>query len=228
MYSAIVNKDLKHLKRLVEEEGANVNEEMRDVILFSPLSMAVNYKWVEGAQYLLNQKANVNRQSSDDWTILQEAAFVGDGKITRLLLEHGADADMIGYKGSTAMSIAANDRTIDALREICRVAKRFDVCNYNLHVPLAKTIYHHDQLAAAILLDAGAKTRDINPTVIWHPWFKELLDKRRNIKASLIVLFACARPLVNKDIAKMLITMAWETRDFDEWNFSSRGGKHKK
>lgn len=216
-YSVIKDKDLKRLKRLVEDEKANINEGFDDELLFCPLSLTVSDKWLEGAQYLISHKANVNQKSFDDWTILQEAAFNGNGKITRLLLEHGADADMVGYKGSTAMNTAASDRTIDSLREICRVAKRFDVRNMNGYNPLALTIYNWEPRAAAVLLDAGAKTRDINPTVIWHSWFEKLVAKRRNIKRTLIVLFACARPLVNKDMAKVLITTSWGTRDFEEW-----------
>lgn len=70
------------------------------------------------------------------------------------------------------------------------------------------------------MLDAGAKVSDILKDVkdVKLPgWFVGLVALRRRVKQTLIVLFALARPLVGKDVAKILIAMAWETRDFSEW-----------
>lgn len=213
---AISAKDLALLKNLIEAK-ANVSHPWEDKILFCPLSSAVSHSWFEGVQCLLQAKADVNQSSKDNWTILQEAAFCANGPITRLLIDNGANVDAIGYNKQSAMIMASSDRCVASLREICRVAKNFKVCGTQNLIPLEAAVLNHATLATAILLDAGARTTDMVRTSVWPNWFKDLLASRKRIKSTSVALFACTRPLVGKDMAKTLITMVWDTRDFEEW-----------
>lgn len=217
-YHIINMSDISQLKRLVDEEKADVNEQWDDKVLFSPLSLAVSFKWFEGVQYLVASKANVNQCSNDGWSILHESAFIGDnGKITRFLLEHGADPNFIGYEGLRAVNIAANNRSVDSLRELCRVTKNFNKqSGPNGYSPLASTIIFCHPLAAAVLLDAGAKLESLN-MMVYPDWFQELVTQRKNFKMSLIAFYACIYPLIHKDMAKKVIEEMWKTRDFEEW-----------
>lgn len=220
---ALVTRDLALLKQAVEKEGANVNyQEPQNMTMFCPLMHAVGHKWFDGVSYLINSKADVNAHHSDRWSVLQESAFQSNNaKITRLLLEKGADADRVGYSGLNAMFTALTDRTSDSLRELCRVSKNLEVRDTQGCTPLFRTVVYYEQLAAAVLLDAGAKVSSVE-LVVLPEWFEELVAQRKKVKQTLTVLFALSRPLVGKDVAKILIDMVWETRDADEWKVETK------
>jgi ankyrin repeat protein len=226
LHRALETQDLALLKQAVEKEGANVNFQEPQSMTFCPLVHAVSHKWFDGASYLINSKANVNAHHSDGWSILQESAFQSNNaKITRLLLEKGADADRVAYDGLTAVSTALTDRTSDSLRELCRVSKNLEVRDTQGHTPLFRTVKYYEQLAAAVLLDAGAKVSSFE-LVVLPEWFEELVAQRKKLKQTLAVLFALSRPLVGKDVAKILIDMVWETRDADEWKVETKKSKN--
>jgi hypothetical protein len=224
---ALETRDLVLLKQAVEKEGANINFQEPQSMMFCPLVHAVSHKWFDGVSYLINSKADVNAHHSDGWCILQESAFQSNNaKITRLLLEKGADADRVGYSGLNAMFTALTDRTSDSLRELCRVSKNLEVRDTQGHTPLFRTVRYYEQLAAAVLLDAGAKVSSVELVVVVLPeWFEELVAQRKKLKQTLTVLFALSRPLVGKDVAKILIAMVWETRDADEWKVETKKSK---
>jgi ankyrin repeat protein len=87
--------------------------------------------------------------------------------------------------------------------------------NKHGHAPLAIAINCNRRDCVERLLDAGAKISNVAAKI--PPWFVELVTQRKTVKRTLIVLFALSRPMVGKDVAKMLISAVWETRDFPEW-----------
>jgi hypothetical protein len=67
----------------------------------------------------------------------------------------------------------------------------------------------------SILLDNGAKIKELWDPLIHHSFF----DKRKNIKRTLIVFYRLGRKIkcLGKDVTNMIGKMVWETRDQDEW-----------
>jgi hypothetical protein len=223
---AVATRNLALLKQAVEQEGADVNFQEHDDMMFCPLVHAVCHKWFDGVHYLINSKADVNARHNDGWSILQESALQSNNaKITRLLLEKGADPDHCTYNGLNALHIADKDRTITNLREICKVTKNLEVRDIQGRTALCKTVVYCEPLATAVLLDAGAKSSSLTGFVL-PDWFLQLVAQRKSLKQTLTVLFALSRPLVGKDVAKILIAMVWETRDFPEWKVKTKKPKN--
>ncbi len=74
----------------------------------SPLSFAgANGDFVEMAQLLVENGADVNRLSRTGWSPLMTAAGRGNIKVTRYLLAQGADPNAVGREGLTALYAAA-------------------------------------------------------------------------------------------------------------------------
>ena len=220
IHHALQTKNLVLLKKAIEEEGANVNLKFEDRIWFSPLACAVSRMWFEGTSYLIDSKADVNAQSIDGWSVLQESVFQsGNAKITRLLLEKGADANRIAYGGLNALFIASTDRTLDSLPLICDVTKNFELRDPDGRTALEKAVNYSHRVAASILLDFGAKTSSFSSNHKPRNWFTALLSKRKNMKHTLIVFYHLGRKnkCLGKDITNMIGKMVWETRDRDEW-----------
>lgn len=219
---AIEAHDLNELKRLINQKEVGVNERYENEFQFCPLVLAIQEVWLEGVEFLVHAKADVNTCDSLGWSVLQEACFLSDGgKMTRFLLQNGANADHKGWKGVYPIHTATSDRTVGSLKEICRVTKQIDVFDSFGESALCFAVVGGHILAVAVLLDHGAK---IAKVTLDHPppWFTELVNQRRSLKKTLIVLFACSKPLIAKDVAKILISMVWSTRDNDEWKIKTK------
>lgn len=218
---AIEAYDLNEMKRLVFQKEADVNERYGDPYTFCPLVLAVKKNWLEGVEFLVHAKADVNTCDDQRWSVLQEACLLGgEGmeKITRFLLQNGAIVDQKGYMGAYPIHTATNLRSVASLKEICRVTKQIDVCNASASSALALAIYGNNMHSAAVLLDHGAKIAKTHIRIRQlAPWFNELAEQRKSLKKTLIVLFACSKPLITKDVAKILISMVWSTRDDPNW-----------
>ena len=61
---------------------------------------------MEAVKTLLSQGANVNVRKGG-WTVLMRIAREGRTEIAQILLTHGADPNKKGFKGETALTIAA-------------------------------------------------------------------------------------------------------------------------
>jgi ankyrin repeat protein len=215
MEGCIAKRDLASLNRLIEAK-ADVNAYTGDKRFFSHLVAALIDCWWDGAEALVAAKANVNGCSVDGWSVLQEAAWTNNVRAVKFLMQHGVNVDAhTAYDNTTALYVASKDRSWHSLRELCRATKAVDaLCGWCNQTALSYSIRTNNPTAASLLLDAGAQTSAINEHTVWPPWFAELVQQRRNIKRTLIAFFACARPLVGKDVTKLVLTMVWETRDF--------------
>ena len=76
---------------------------------------------VQMVQHLLENPANsLELRDNDDWTALSWAAWSGLGDIVSILLEKGAQKDVVDKKGNTPLMLAAlrgNDTVVDILRK---------------------------------------------------------------------------------------------------------------
>ncbi|KAK8401581.1 hypothetical protein O3P69_001017 [Scylla paramamosain] len=75
------------------------NKELRDPRGRTPLMLAVTLGHLEASRVLLRHHCNVNVESSDGWTVLQEATATGDPELLGLVLE---GRDMQRYSSRVA------------------------------------------------------------------------------------------------------------------------------
>ncbi len=91
------------------QKGANPN--LRDKQGTTPLMLATQLRFVEGARILLAKKANVNQTNNRGETALIRAVQLRDSEMTRLLLKNGADPDRTDtLAGLSARDYATRDR----------------------------------------------------------------------------------------------------------------------
>ena len=77
----------------------------------TPLSWAIFTGAVEIAEQLIKAGADVNGKNRDEGTSLHEAAFMGRDRIARILLQNGADMDVMDDNGQTPLNRAQADWT---------------------------------------------------------------------------------------------------------------------
>lgn len=87
------------------------------------------------------------------------------------------------------------------------------------YTPLAQAVRNKHRGCAERLLDAGAKISNVRKDIQIPNWFTSLVNQRKKVKEVLKVLFVLSRPLIGKDVAKILIAMAWEKRWDERWGF---------
>lgn len=96
------------------QKGANPN--LRDKQGLTPLMLATQLRFVEGARTLLSKKANVNQTNNQGETALIRAVQLRDSEMTRLLLNNGADPDRTDtLAGLSARDYATRDRRASAI-----------------------------------------------------------------------------------------------------------------
>jgi len=96
------------------QKGANPN--VRDDNGITPLMLATQLRFVEGARVLLAEDANVNQTNNRGETALIRAVQLRDSEMVRLLLENGADPDRADtLAGLSAREYAARDRRASAI-----------------------------------------------------------------------------------------------------------------
>lgn len=106
------------------QKGANPN--VQDKNGTTPLMLATNLRFVEGARLLLDEQANVNATNNRGETALIRAVQLRDSEMVRLLLKHGANPDRTDtLAGLSARDYAARDRrAASILAEIEKADKK--------------------------------------------------------------------------------------------------------
>ena len=112
--------------RLLLEAGADANAASRNAPRFSPLHSAVatDAGAVEVAIVvaLVEAGADPNARSAQGTTPLHTAAFVGDARVVRYLLAHGADITVKSDQGQTAGEIALQRGMAEVAQLLARKA----------------------------------------------------------------------------------------------------------
>lgn len=78
----------------------------------------IGHKQLDRVEGFLQDGANVNAESKDDWTALRWAARLGYADTIKLLLDYGADINAASKEGWTALMLAAYDNHIDAVKAL--------------------------------------------------------------------------------------------------------------
>lgn len=96
------------------QKGANPN--LRDKQGTTPLMLATQLRFVEGARILLAKKADVNETNNQGETALIRAVQLRDSEMVRLLLKNGADVDLPDtLAGLSARDYATRDRRASSI-----------------------------------------------------------------------------------------------------------------
>lgn len=96
------------------QKGANPN--VRDKSGITPLLLATQLRFVDGARLLLSKKADVNQSNNQGETALIRAVQLRDSEMVRLLLRKGADPDRTDtLAGLSARDYATRDRRAAAI-----------------------------------------------------------------------------------------------------------------
>ncbi|HRX15046.1 MAG TPA: ankyrin repeat domain-containing protein [Spirochaetota bacterium] len=114
--------DLDKIKKMVEEDGADVNSIDRKG--YSTLHHASNKGYLDIVNYLNEKSVNVKTEDSGKAHPLHHAAYMGHIDIVRQLVESGSDVNSMTEKGFTPVERASYRGHIDVVKYL--VAKGAD------------------------------------------------------------------------------------------------------
>jgi ankyrin repeat protein len=155
LYSAIRANDLRQMKALLDE-GVSPNVEGPDGI--TPLMAAAEAGSLDAMKMLIERHAEVNARNAYGSTALILSAT--DAKKVRLLLDHGADANIAAQSGRTALIVAAfANPSAEVVRMLLSKGAKVDVMDQRKVTPMNAATFGNDTATIRALLDAAA---DIN------------------------------------------------------------------
>jgi len=102
--SACVNANLAEVRRLVEEEGADVDKATSSGP--TPLYAAAMSGALPVVQYLMEQGADINKADEDGSIALHIAALNGNLPMVRYMVERNADMEKLDGDGATPLCLA--------------------------------------------------------------------------------------------------------------------------
>jgi len=106
LHIVTARRDITWLRYLVGK-GANVN--IRDFDGITPLQLATNLGWLDGAEYLVSKNAKLDEPNDTGETPLIGAVHRKDIPMMRILLKGGADPDRADNSGRSARDYAMLD-----------------------------------------------------------------------------------------------------------------------
>lgn len=215
LIEAVKRNDVESVKAIITG-GVDLNA--LDEHRWSALSWASFEGFVECAKVLLEAKADTENADRRVCVPLYAASSSGRLDCLKLLIAHGSNINARSASVSSPLHAAAINGHFECMEELIRFGAQVDEQNKFGYTPLAYAIdSKHGVVCVERLLDAGAKISNINKTIQIPDWFTPLVNQRKRVKEALKVLFVLTRPHIGKDVAKILITMVWETRNSPQW-----------
>lgn len=130
----------------------------QDAFIFAFL----NGDWQQVEEILKQHSAlEVNCLDEDGFGAIHDAAYCEEGVLV-LLLEYGADPNLRGYQGATALSIAAEVGDIKNVRILLDHGSDLEARGRHGYTPLLFAVYYRNFEVAQLLVDAGA---EVNATI---------------------------------------------------------------
>jgi ankyrin repeat protein len=155
LYTAIRANDLRQLMALLDA-GTGPNVQGPEGI--TPLMAAAVVGSVDAMKVLIDRRADVNAQNAVGSTALMWS--VTDAKKARLLLDHGANVNLVARSGRTALIVAAfANPSADVVRMLLGKGANVAVMDQRKFTPMSAATYGNDTGTIRLLLDASA---DIN------------------------------------------------------------------
>ncbi len=155
LYSAIRANDLRQIKALLDE-GVSANTEGPDGI--TPLMAAAETGSLDAMKMLIERRADVNARNTYGSTALMWS--VADAKKVRLLLDHGADVNVVAQSGRTALIAASfTNPSAEVVRMLLGKGANVVVMDQRKVTPLNAATFGNDTGTIRLLVSASA---DIN------------------------------------------------------------------
>ena len=115
--NATINNQLAEVKRLIHEEGADINTHAPSGGK-TPLHIAVEFGYTEIISFLITAKADVNAVTQRKFTPLHVAAQKGNTQLVELLVKAGAEIDACSDVGCTPLHEAAANGQSEATQKL--------------------------------------------------------------------------------------------------------------
>lgn len=157
VHKAITYRNLGMLKKAVEK-GADIHVKSR-VSGETPIIAATGTDDPEIIQYLISKGARINDIDEKlETTPLMWAAFMGNMRAAKVLIENGADVNIQNSKGKTALHYATElYQNKPALVEmLIKAGADINVVSEINSIPLHSSILHNDLESVKILVSHGA------------------------------------------------------------------------
>jgi ankyrin repeat protein len=219
LIEAVKNNNIESVKTLIAGGGVDVNNtnEKGDTALY----WAVRMRSVECAKILLDAKADVNVKNRYGASLFCWVLMNDRVEFVKLFILCNADIHSRDEYGDSLLHYAVSNGLSSSVEELIRAGAVLDERNEDGYTPLDLAIFCDSWDCVEALLDAGAKISSIHKDVDIPDRLVALLAQRKRVKEALKVLFVLSRPLIGKDVAKIIISMAWETRVDERWDLTS-------
>src|ERR1700733_3042907 len=151
-YSAIRDNNLTQLKALLDQKASPNLADPRGI---TPLMYAAEVGSLAAMRILIDRGADVNAQNDFGSTELMWS--VSDPAKVRLLLEHGAQVNLIAKSGRSALIIAAfTNPSAEVVRLLLAKGATVDIMDKRHVTPMNAATFGNDTATVRLLLDAGA------------------------------------------------------------------------
>jgi len=200
VHSAAQNNQLALLRSLVSEDANQVKA--IDVDGRTALHWAASSGAVDIAQFLIDQKAEVDKKDSSGWTPLHIAVSAGHEDIVRDLVGAGADVNQTNDKGLTPLHYAASKSRVDIGRFILTRGAEINARDRANQLPLHRAATTGSTGFISLLLnppEGSAKTRLNSGDRIGNTPLHLAMDSGHAEAAALIIDAGADRGRLNQD-----------------------------
>ncbi|NXI61836.1 ANKR7 protein, partial [Anseranas semipalmata] len=122
----------------------------------TPLHLACANGHADVVRFLVQKKCLLNLCDGADRSPLMEAVERQQEECVAILLEHGADPNVRGYGGNTALHLAVAAPKASLAEMLIEHDARIDVENSKGETPLTLAISSHQKEMVELLLQKGA------------------------------------------------------------------------
>ncbi|XP_058528998.1 ankyrin repeat and SAM domain-containing protein 6 isoform X2 [Ochotona princeps] len=151
-------------------------------------------------RFLLRRGASVNSRNHYGWSALMQAARFGHVNVAHLLLDHGADANAQNRLGASVLTVASRGGHLGVVKLLLEAGAFVDPPNSSGEQPgsgdsrnellditaLMAAIQHGHEAVVRLLMEWGADSNRVAPTVGWSPLMLAALAGRLSITQQLV------------------------------------------
>lgn len=145
--------------------GFNVNARNKSIQQDTPISIAVDFGWIDSAKFLLKRGATVNIENAKFKTPLilaTELKYPYDIHMVKILIRFGAKVDMVTHNKNTALLSASKFGNIEIIKILLRENANIN-CQFNDGVTgLMRACYYNYIDVARLLLNENASIETTN------------------------------------------------------------------
>ena len=173
---------------------------------------------------LLRSSYPVDSKGKFGVTALMRSAFHGNERITKMLLEVGANPNSVDIGGATALHLASREGHLEIVRLLIKNNGFVDIADNDGWTPLMRASLANKEEVVSELLDEGADINSVNKldeTPLMHAVQKRnlkivklLLDKgadAKHVNAAGFSVLDIARRKRNKDLENLILSATGKT-----------------